>query len=915
MTILNKALTRPATLGGIPLVPLIFVYGAIALIAVYINYWLLLLLIPATIEMRSKARKDLFYFDLKYLSFKTRGKRAANQFYNANVVTANQYDSIDIKEFIEHMRLNESVTLSKYIPYSSHIHENVVKNKNGDLVSTWELGGLIFECEDDDYINQMTAQVNNLIRSFEGLPFTFYLHRIRESFTDTFESNSGIEFSDEISQMYYQSINDKPFLRDRLFFTACYIPLSRVDKAALKQKSSGARKSAYDGALKEMREYWDQLSTSLSRFHAKPLGVYVHNERVYSSQLEFYNRLITGNWQRVMVTRTPFYDVLGNADLFFSTDTGQVNCLGQTRFFRSLEIKDHTPNTYSGLFDALLYTRSKYVLTQSYTCMAKDEATNHIKLATKRLMSTEDDAVSQREDLKVALDLLQSGYIGFGKYHFSLIVESDDIDQVVKDTNDIADPLKDLGVLTTLSTLSLPATFLAQMPCVYGLRPRLVPISSQNFAEMASLHNFHPHKRDQNPWGEAIAIFKTPSGGNYYLNAHNSQVESNDFNEKNLGNTLLIGSSGTGKSTLLAIFSHWMQKYRKPESFSPDAKIKRFTSVYFDKDRSAEMSIRQMGGRYFRIRSGEPTGFNPFSLAPTKRNINFIKQLVRIICTREGQTLDPRDKERISAAVDRIMLDYPSEFRKFGITRLLEVLPEPPTKEERTNGLRIRLKQWAQGGEFGWVFDNEIDTFNINDIDNFGIDGTEFLDNKDVCGPITFYLLYRVTSLLDGRRLALFMDEFWKWLLDPEFAKFALNMLKVIRKLNGIFIPATQSPEEMVKTDISAAIIEQCSTQIFMANPKGKKEDYVDKLKTPQSVFDILVDLDPAARQMIILKTPLHRGETRPFISLATFDLSGLGKYTKLLSGSEDNLSIFDAIYKEGMKPSEWKDTFLRKAI
>ncbi|EKT61718.1 pertactin-like passenger domain-containing protein [Providencia alcalifaciens] len=162
MTILNKALTRPATLGGIPLVPLIFVYGAIALIAVYINYWLLLLLVPATIEMRSKARKDLFYFDLKYLSFKTRGKRAANQFYNANVVTANQYDSIDIKEFIEHMRLNESVTLSKYIPYSSHIHENVVKNKNGDLVSTWELGGLIFECEDDDYINQMTAQVNKL---------------------------------------------------------------------------------------------------------------------------------------------------------------------------------------------------------------------------------------------------------------------------------------------------------------------------------------------------------------------------------------------------------------------------------------------------------------------------------------------------------------------------------------------------------------------------------------------------------------------------------------------------------------------------------------------------------------------------------------------------------------------------------
>ncbi|MBA1984311.1 hypothetical protein HLX71_25485, partial [Escherichia coli] len=80
------------------------------------------------------------------------------------------------------------------------------------------------------------------------------------------------------------------------------------------------------------------------------------------------------------------------------------------------------------------------------------------------------------------------------------------------------------------------------------------------------------------------------------------------------------------------------------------------------------------------------------------------------------------------------------------------------------------------------------------DVDNFGIDGTEFLDDDDIRGPVTFYLLYRVTSLLDGRRLVMFMDEFWRWLADVEFSRFSLNMLKVIRKLNGIFVPATQSP-------------------------------------------------------------------------------------------------------------------------
>ncbi len=69
------------------------------------------------------------------------------------------------------------------------------------------------------------------------------------------------------------------------------------------------------------------------------------------------------------------------------------------------------------------------------------------------------------------------------------------------------------------------------------------------------------------------------------------------------------------------------------------------------------------------------------------------------------------------------MNDEP-QYRVYGITRMLENLPEPATKEAQENGLSIRLSQWAQGGEFGWVFDNESDTFDISNCDNFGIDGT-----------------------------------------------------------------------------------------------------------------------------------------------------------------------------------------------
>ncbi|KWZ92829.1 hypothetical protein HMPREF3212_00530 [Citrobacter freundii] len=66
---------------------------------------------------------------------------------------------------------------------------------------------------------------------------------------------------------------------------------------------------------------------------------------------------------------------------------------------------------------------------------------------------------------------------------------------------------------------------------------------------------------------------------------------------------------------------------------------------------------------------------------------------------------------------------------------------------------------------------------------------------------------------------------------------------------------------------------------------------------------------------MVVLKTPLRAGETRPFVAMAKMDLAGLGKLTKMLSGSEDNLKLFDTLYQEGMQPEGWKAVFLEQAL
>lgn len=915
MTTIFKALTRPAMVFGVPITPLFLVVGAISVAAVYFTKLLFLFIPIVWFVMRLLARKDAHVFSLLMLKARTKGNSTTNRHFESTAFLANDYANVDITEFIKTMRLNERATLTHLIPYSSHVHEYMVKGVNSDLMASWEIGGSAFEFETKAQKEVRTAQLNTLIKSFEGMPVTFYVHNIREDYLDSLAFKSGNEFADKVAELYNAGLEGVPFRRNRLFLTVCLMPPPTLDKTERKRMSMGQKRRSLDGAIKRMQEIRSTISTALTPFQSVALGTFEEDGIVFSSQLSFYHFLITGRWQKIRVTRTPFYELLGTADIFFSGDSGQRNTLQGSDFFRSLEIKDYSPDSATGLLDVLLYAPCNYVLTQSFTCLSKDEAQSLIKTASKRLKSAEDDAVSQQTDLAVALDLLQSGHISFGNYHFSLIVSAPTLDALVKDTNVIANGLSNAGILSTLSSLSLPAAYFSQMPGVYTLRPRLVPVNSQNFVELASFHNFYQGKRDKAPWGEALALLKTPDGGGYWLNLHNTLLGKNDFDEKNAGNTLIIGTIGSGKTMTMSFFANMLQKYQNPDSFSAHAKTKRLTTVFLDKDRGAELNIRQLGGRYFRVKSGEPTGWNPFRLPPTKRNVNFVKKLWKMVLTRNGGTLSPREEIRLSRAVDTVMLELDPSERVYGVTRMLENLTESPTLDAQENGLIIRLSQWAQGGEFGWVFDNEEDTFNITECDTFGVDGTEFLDDADVCIPIAFYLLYRITSLLDGRRLVLFLDEFWKWLNDPSFIKEIYNLLKTIRKLNGIVVPATQSPTELLASSIAAAIVEQCGTQIFLPNPMADRKDYVDGFKVPPVVFDVIKSLDPLSRQFVIIKSALHKGDIERFAALVTLDLSGLGRYTKILSADAPNLEIFDNMFTEGMTPQDWLEPYLAKAM
>jgi len=185
----------------------------------------------------------------------------------------------------------------------------------------------------------------------------------------------------------------------------------------------------------------------------------------------------------------------------------------------------------------------------------------------------------------------------------------------------------------------------------------------------------------------------------------------------------------------------------------------------------------------------------------------------------------------------------------------------------------------------------------------FGFDDTELLDDPEVSTPVTMYLLYLTESLIDGRRFIYVMTEFWKRLGDEVFTDFAKNKQKTIRKQNGLGIFDTQSPADVLNSDIARALVEQTATFLFLPNPRADHDDYVQGFKLSEAEFNIVRNLGENSRMFLI-----KQGQRS---AIGKLDLSGLGDILDVLSGTTDNVELLDEIRAEvGDDPQRWLPVF-----
>lgn len=802
-------------------------------------------------------------------------------------------NKLNIPNTIEIMRLEGSI--NNFISLSSVVDSGVVMCRDGELVSSFLAKGISFETADDIDLDQAISNLNILYRTIARSDFAVQIHRLRRPIKDELTACKPQGFARDLSLGYNQTIG-----QSRLVATELYLTLIMKKRTAIKSKykSKELIEEEIQKRLEDFKNVSDQFERSLSRFNVVKLKEYEQNGVFFSEQLSFYNFLITGKMQPVRLPFAPLYEALGAVQIFAGTDVLEIQTANSKQFAQCVELKDFTQDTYSGILNGLLYPDKSHIKpyvfieTQTFCFLSKIEGQKFLQLQQKQLIASEDAGFSQIQAMTDAIDGVVNGDFSIGEYSYSLMVFGDSIELVKQNTQDAVKKLQDEGFLPFVSTLALSAAYFSQLPCNFEYRPRLARITSLNLAHLAPLHNFNSGKRDGNPWGEALALLTTPSDQPFYFNFHTSPANENSFDKKTLGNTTIIGTSGSGKTVLLNFLISMAQKYRDDGS--------KLTVIFFDKDRGAEIAIRALNGGYLSIQNGIPTGFNPFSLDNTEANVQFLISFMKLLIKMDGQPILVSDELALTEAVKSVM-SMPKELRRISLIPLY--LPQGLTKEEKENSLAKRLFRWVNDGDLAWVFDNAVDDLDFDRYPNFGIDGTDFLDNPQVRTPIGFYLLYRMESVIDGRRFFFVMDEFWKWLLDDAFSDFAFNKLKTIRKQNGFGVFATQSPSDVISSPIAKAVIEQSATQIFLPNPRADRDDYINGFKVTESEFYLISQLGEDSRLMLI-KQGHHS-------VICRLDLSAFKQELKVLSGSTDNILFVEELISEyGPDPSTWLPIF-----
>ncbi|WP_233890065.1 transporter [Paraburkholderia flagellata] len=783
-----------------------------------------------------------------------------------------ELSSSPIKALIRNMPAVEQWMPKVGRPVSHRVHTM----DDGRLFFTMKVVGIPFESVSDRVLKSafenMTDMYTGLGRDHgRNLQVWTTFRRRKVNFNGRYAFSS--QFCERFAWKYLQRFRTGEYFENAFYITV----LLRYDD--------------FDDGLKQTEQMADGLEKQLRPYDPEFLETFERRGIQFSNVFRFYSELVNGEEQEVPCTTAPGSELIPDAWLHFGYEVLQIRTDTRTRFATCYDLKDF-PAAGWGQLNPLLSLPVEFTITQSFGCMTSYQADKAITGQINKLESANDKATHQVDELETARKYVASNELAFGDYHGALVVYGDTAKKAIDNGELVKVRSKgECGFGWVKATVSAPFTYFSQVPGARTL-PRPMPKSSRSLACAFTLHDYSSGKARGNPLGDGSAAMplQTVSKKLFNFNYHATREDENNAGEKIAGHTLILGSTGTGKTTT---------------QLAMVAFVERFDPMLFalDIDRGMEIFVRQLGGTYITLREGMPTGLAPFELEDTPGNRQFLYDLVNMCGKDSDGKLTAEEKQQIKKAVDTIMsLD---NLRQRQFSRLLESIPNIGG-----DCLWLRLANWchAMNGRYAWVFDNAPGSMlDVTKQRRIGVDITDFLKaDYEPSEPVFTYLLHlKKLMQREGQLLCTVVEEFWMPIKYEMPRAMMEKALAAGRKAGEFLVLVTQQPAQAMASELFPLIRSQTATKIFLPDPAAEWAEY-KACGLTEKEFAELKKLGKASRTFLIKQSNQS--------AFATLDLAGFDDEIAVLSGNLESIALMEQVIAEfGSDPDVWREPFLER--
>jgi type IV secretion system protein TrbE len=706
--------------------------------------------------------------------------------------------------------------------YAACVSDGVVIGKNGALIAGWQYSGQDQASVTDIERDMVSVRLNQALARL-GNGWMVHIDAVRRP-VEVYSARAQSHFPDPVTAAIDEERREffeqgGALYESRFVLCVTYLPpagavkkLSEVvyEDDAPPGDAVAAAGRALEIFEREVAALENRLSMCLKvrRLRGRREVQEDGSEVVYDELLRHLQYCVTGIDQPIRTPKSPLYldAVIGGQELW-----GGVTPRIGRKYLQVVAIEGFPGESYPGILTDLGELPLDCRWSTRYIFLDSWEALSHIERFRRKWKqqvipflaqlfhfktdNINEDAALMVKDASSAKVGISGGSVSAGYYTANILFFGEDRAAVEEAARAAEKAINHRGFVARIETINTMDAWLGSLPGhgVENVRRPLIdtmnladllPVSSIWTGEEKAPCPFYP------PGAPALAHCVTTGATPFRLNLH----------VRDVGNAIMFGPTGVGKSTHLAFSAASLLRY--PE----------MTLFCFDKGMSIYTLCKAAGGTHYEVAGdAEELAFCPLQYLESRGDRAWAKEWLSQICELNGLKLTPEQNNEVARALENVWVNDHTTLTDFCST----------VQDQKIQAV---LREYTIEGSMGHLFDARRDTLGLARFTVFEVE--ELMNLAPKYGlPILLYLFRRIERSLHGQPAAILLDEAWLMLGHEVFRHKIREWLKVMRKANCLVLMATQSLSDAANSGILDVIVESTASKIFLPNPNARQEE------------------------------------------------------------------------------------------